>query len=162
MNKQELLTTIQAERDRLDELLTGLSEEELCQPALAGGWSIKDVIAHIAAWEHRCAFWIIDGLCHKTPELPQKGYTWDDIDLLNADTYLDYEDRTWESVWIEGCATYRHLFEFIENLSEDDIFNPDRFPWTEGKSLVPFIAANTYEHYREHAEQIRKEYYMTR
>jgi len=34
---------------------------------------------------------------------------------------------------------------------------PHRFAWTEGgTSLVTYVAANSYEHYHEHAEQIRE------
>lgn len=154
MNKAEILEAMNTERDHFYELLKPLSKEQICAPALAGGWSVKDVLAHLTAWEHRCAFWIIDGLCNKTPALPEEGYTWDEIDRLNHDTYLDYEDRSWESILNEAQAVHRHFYERLENIKEEDILSPDRFPWTEGKSLVPFIAAWTYDHFREHTAQV--------
>ena len=33
---------------------------------------------------------------------------------------------------------------------DDDLFNPQRFAWTEGKPFAEWIESNTYGHYAEH------------
>jgi hypothetical protein len=87
INKAEVLEAMQTEHTNLESLLTTLSDEQMCLPTLEGQRSIKDVLAHIADWELRCAGWIEAGLRGETPATPETGYTWEDIDRLNEHTF---------------------------------------------------------------------------
>src|SRR5947209_18735718 len=51
IEKAELLDNIQVEYNRLEGLLLPLSEEQMTIPHVNGPWSIKDNIAHLAAWQ---------------------------------------------------------------------------------------------------------------
>ncbi len=51
MEKTTLLENIQREHNQLVTLLTPLDEVLLCTSTLDGGWSIKDLMAHVSAWE---------------------------------------------------------------------------------------------------------------
>ena len=107
MDKAKVLETIQTERARLDGLLAQLSAEQMCQAALENQWSVKDVLAHIATWEHRCAGWIQSGLRGERPDKPEKGYTWVEIDKLNEKTYLENRDRSLDDVQSDSRLAYR-------------------------------------------------------
>ena len=50
MNKTDVLKTIQSAHTTLEELLAPLSETQFCTATLEGQRSIKDILAHIAAW----------------------------------------------------------------------------------------------------------------
>ena len=41
-------------------------------------------------------------------------------------------------------------------MTEDDLFDPQRFPWTKGQPLVDWVAGNTWEHYTEHLDWINQ------
>ncbi len=156
MDKANLLDTMQTERAKLDGLLATLSAEQICQTALENEWSVKDVLAHISTWERMCVDWIQAGLRGERPDKPEKGYTWEELDTFNEKTFLGNRERTLNDVQADSRLAYQQLLEQVQALSEDDITNPQRFPWTDGRGLVPFIAANSYEHYQEHFEQIHK------
>jgi uncharacterized protein (TIGR03083 family) len=47
MDRDEIWGTIDAERLRLADLLTQLSDEEWRQPSLCAGWTVRDVAAHL-------------------------------------------------------------------------------------------------------------------
>ena len=49
MTKDELIKQIETEWDNLQAALDGLTEEQMHQPGVVGEWSIKDILAHIAA-----------------------------------------------------------------------------------------------------------------
>jgi hypothetical protein len=155
MNKAELLAMIQSDRAQLDGLLATLSVEQMCQATLEHDWSVKDVLAHIAAWERRCVGWIQAGLHGEKPDIPEAVYTQEDVDKLNEKTFQDNRNRSLDDVQSEYRHSYQQILAQVHALSEDDITNPRRFSWTNGRTLVPYIAANTYEHYQEHIEQIR-------
>jgi uncharacterized damage-inducible protein DinB len=50
-NKAELLTLIEQSRQTLEEALNRLSEAQLTELKDAQGWSVKDHLTHLAAWE---------------------------------------------------------------------------------------------------------------
>ena len=94
MDKSHVLEEIQAGRAEFDALLTQLSDEQICDAALDGGRSVKDILSHIAAWERRCAGWIETTMRGEIPERPEPGITWDQIDDLNERDFLRTRDDT--------------------------------------------------------------------
>jgi len=50
LDKMQVLEAMRSERAYLESLIAPLSDEQLCLAALDGQRSIKDVLAHIAAW----------------------------------------------------------------------------------------------------------------
>jgi hypothetical protein len=51
MDKAQTLKTIRIEHANLESLVAPLSESQLGSATLEGQRSIKDILAHIAAWE---------------------------------------------------------------------------------------------------------------
>ncbi len=154
MNKAEVLENIKTERAHFESLLAPLSEEQMCQAVLEGHWSIKDILAHIVVWEQRCLGWIESSLHGGTPAIPEPGATWADLDRLNERDFLSNQNRPLQDVLADFHRSYQQFLEQIEALSEEDITVPQRFSWMHGESLIPAIAANSYDHYNEHGEQI--------
>ena len=52
-DKQRVLTMLREEFKSWEQLLASLSEEQITAPQLPANWSIKDVIAHLRAWQQR-------------------------------------------------------------------------------------------------------------
>lgn len=55
MSKAEFLGRVRAARQELNEAISGLSEDELTIEGAVGDWSVKDVLAHITAWQGEAA-----------------------------------------------------------------------------------------------------------
>ena len=49
-SKSELLERMRAGREEWDALVAQIPDSARTEPALAGGWSVKDLIAHVAAY----------------------------------------------------------------------------------------------------------------
>ena len=49
--KLELLERMRAGRDEWDALIARIPETTLTAPVLTGGWSVKNLVAHVAAYE---------------------------------------------------------------------------------------------------------------
>jgi uncharacterized damage-inducible protein DinB len=52
MPKDHLVTRLLAARARLEALIERIGEDHLDQPGVEGEWSVKDVIAHLMAYEY--------------------------------------------------------------------------------------------------------------
>lgn len=142
-------------RAEFDALLAQLSDEQMLDTTLDGGRSVKDVLSHIAVWERRCVGWIEISLHGETPERPEPGVTWDKIDDLNERDFLRTRDYTLQEVRDDYRRSYQQLFDLVKSMPEEDFGETHRFSWWEGQPISMVIAANSFEHYREHEEQIR-------
>src|SRR5215467_10152666 len=53
ISKKQLLAEMQSEQTAWLALLDEIGEENMTQPEVAGGWSIKDIVAHLTGWRRR-------------------------------------------------------------------------------------------------------------
>ena len=154
MNKTDVLNTIQSAHANLEELLAPLNESQLCTPTLEGQRSIKDILVHLGAWERLCAGWIEALLCSETPDMPGE-----DEDTINERIFQENRNRPLHEVQEDFHAAYQQFLRQVQALfqilPEEDLNDPNRFSWLEGHSLLALIAGNSYDHYQEHAEQVR-------
>jgi len=51
MEKQQLLETMKTTRADWETLLTKVGEARMTVAGVTGNWSVKDVVAHLTAWE---------------------------------------------------------------------------------------------------------------
>jgi hypothetical protein len=153
-SKREMLDLIRSERRELEAVLDELSEDRMVDPGLEGGWSVKDILAHITWWEQRMVGWLRGSYAGKTPERPAPGMTWDDLDSLNAQTYLENKDRGLGEVMTESRLSYREALAEVEKMTDADLLDGDRFEWRKGDPMWHMVAANTWWHYKEHREDI--------
>jgi len=158
MDTTTLLNTIQTEYAQLESLVAPLNETQLCTAPFEGGWSIRDIMAHIAVWEQICSGWLADCVRGVTPQPSER------IEVgVNDRIYRENRDRSLAEV--QELFHYAHQ-QFLhqvnlltQTLSEEDVNASHRFAWTEhwpGSSLLAVIADNSYEHYHDHAQQIRR------
>lgn len=158
MDKTTLLNTIQAERVQFEALIAPLGEAQLSSPTLEGEWSVKDIMAHVAAWEMICARWLEEFLRGETPRPSER------LDMESNDRiYHEYRDRSLAEVRQLFDTAYQRFLRQVNLLtaaySEEDLNAAHRFAWTESwpdLSLIAAIADNSYEHYQDHGEQIRR------
>ncbi len=147
MTKDELLASIKRDRATLDALVAPLDEAQMVAPALDGGWSVKDVLAHISAWEELCLKWLSAGRREEGP------FTQETIDAFNQSVYDANRDRPLDVILEASRRSYESMAEAVAALTDDLAAPP---AWAPGGPLGQIISANADEHYREHAEQIRR------
>ena len=158
MDKATLLNTIQTEHARFESLITPLNEAQLCTAIGDGEWSVKDIMAHIAVWEQICARWLEEFLRGVTPQPSER------LDMeANDRIYQEHRDSSLALVQELFHNAHQHFIHQVDllahQLSEEDLNASHRFAWTEswlGASLIAVIADNSYEHYSDHAQYIRR------
>ena len=157
MDKTSLMNMIQTEYAQFESLIAPLSEEQLCKVPFKGEWSIKDIMAHIAVWEHLCTKWLDECAHGETPHPSER------VDIESNDRiYRENRDRPLAAVqelFHQAHQQFLHQVDLLfQTLTEEDINASHRFAWTEswpGSSLLAVIADNSYEHYDDHTQQIR-------
>jgi uncharacterized protein (TIGR03083 family) len=112
---------------------------DLDRPGPDGGWSVKDVLGHIAYWEEYCL-----SRMHGAGASVSGG----DVDRINAEQVAARHDLPPEQVRADLERIHAELLNAIHDLSPDQL--------EEGTAPGGWIAANTWEHYDEHRDQIAR------
>ena len=70
-DKKQILTMLKEEFNRWENLLGGMSEEQITAPHLPSNLSIKDVIAHLRAWQQVSVARLEAALHNQQPAYPR-------------------------------------------------------------------------------------------
>jgi hypothetical protein len=156
--KEHILTALREQFDRWEELLAGLSEEQITAPHFDYDWSIKDMITHLWAWQQISIARMEAGLLNREPEFPKwvavlHGDWEENADRTNAWIYKTYHKRPWSEVYQNWREGFLRFLELGGPISEKDLLDGDRYPWLKGFSLA-FILLASYDHHQEHFEKL--------
>lgn len=156
-NKKQSLELLGDLFRRWEELLAGMSEEQITNPQLLSALSIKDEVAHLWAWQQRSVARIEAVLNHREPQYPEWPGTPNpdtgDVDQINAWIYETNRDKSWPNVHEDWREQFQRLLQLVEDVPEEDLVAPARYAWMEGYSLSATIEG-TYEHHEEHLNEL--------
>lgn len=148
-SKQELMDDIRAEHDSLCARLAEIPKARWREPGVWGdGWTLSDLVAHLAEWQHMFLGWYEDGRRGVTPEMPAPGFTWRETPRLNRAIWEKHRSRSHEAVRAEFDAGYRRIVRLVEALSPQKLLTPGYFAWTGRHPMTTYIGPNTASHYR--------------
>jgi hypothetical protein len=117
----------------------------MTKPGAVGGWSVKDLIAHVTWWEEEALAHLPVILAGGRP--PRYSVTYGGIDAFNAQMAEKKRDLPLAQALRERDETHRRLLAFLETVPEEHIARETRFRRR--------LRLDTYGHYRLHAEGIR-------
>lgn len=155
-----LMTRIEQAIQRVVQAIASLSPSQLAAPQLAGGRSVKDLLAHMAWWDQ----WLLytlppDPVMGQRPSAPplfdQIPPTNDWAEAMNAKVHAYNQTRTLAAIQAEFTATYPQLIQRVSRLSLDDLYNPTGLSAIIGQPVAPLVLG-IYEHYEEHAHELEQ------
>lgn len=155
-DKAELLDRIERARVSLDEVIARLGDTQLVTRGLDGRWSVKDHLAHLAAWELGIAALLQRRPRYAAMQLDEKTYLSTDADGLNEIIHQQNRGRSLGEVRLAFSEAQRELLTALGSLTDADLFEsyshyqPDEPGEDSGAPIVGWIAGNTHEHYDEH------------
>lgn len=156
--KGHILAALNEQFGQWQALLAGRGEARLCVPDADSGWSPKDDIAHLHAWQQRSLAYFDAARLGRAPEFPawQAGLDPEaaDVDALNAWLLAAYRDQPWEDVhraWQDG---FERLLAAAQDVSQRDLLDANGCPGLPGRSLAD-VLLGTYDHHQEHFEKLR-------
>jgi hypothetical protein len=162
-SKTELLERTRAGREEWEALLAQIPDSVRTEPALAGGWSVKDLIAHVAAFENWTAAQIRAANEGRAPTGKElygvEAVTVDpegwDLDRQNAAIYAQYKETPLAEVMTFSSQAFADLVAAVEGVAEEDFARTGAQSWTGGSTLLEVIPGQCYAHYEQHADDLR-------
>jgi len=150
MTKARLLDTLAAGRAEWEATLARVPADRLTDPGAGGGWSVKDIVAHIAWHEREIA------PVFATHALAGSDLWNRPLQERNEAIFNQNRDRLLDETLRDEAEAYATLWAALLPLTDSDLRDPTRYrnmprewqPW-------PLVAENTYEHYAAHLADIR-------
>ena len=158
LRKHELLNEIQLERSALDDTLALLTPRQMTRAGVTrGGWSVKDVLAHLIEWQQMNLDWYAAGLRGEKPAMPAPGFTLRELPRLNEMIYRKHHRRSLEAVLQDYRSYHDRIVALIEALPNSDLVTLGRFSWTGPSwTLSDYLRASTAAHYLWARTRIRR------
>lgn len=135
------------------ETIDGLAETDWHTPDVCGVWSVKDIIAHLASYEHALVDVLNSLLNDKpTPTLDRLGA---DHEQFNDAEVARRRDKTVAEVFTEYENTYAQTVALLAQIPPETRRQNGALPWYgQEYDLDDFIVYSFYGHKREHCAQI--------
>jgi len=154
--KNQIIEAAQKERIALEELLAGLTPEQMAEPGMIGEWAVKDVLSHLIEWEGMVTKWYEAGLKGKTPAVPSEEYNWGQLPQLNHAIFLKHRDKSLADIQKSFKASYKKIMKTLQPVPEKELFIRGHFTWTRNNTLAAYFVSSTSSHYRWARTVIRK------
>ncbi|REJ76367.1 MAG: DfsB family protein [Acidobacteria bacterium] len=148
-SKASFLNDVVREYESLCNRLHEIDSEKWEEAGLWGDdWTLKDLVAHLAEWQHMFLTWHRDGSEGRTPEMPAAGYKWNETPRLNRAIQRKHASKSREAVVEELDSGHTEILALVEKLTPAQLLEPGHFEWTRKYPLTTYLGPNTASHYR--------------
>jgi len=148
LTREEARESLARERRKLLAALDGLSEDEMARPGAVGRWSVRDVLAHILAWDEEAAT-RLELLAAGRPQDFARITNEEELEAWNASAHERYAGLALAEVMRRLEAVQGRILVGLDSLS-DERLGTDAGP-------VPvrhWLPECTYAHEEEHCADI--------
>lgn len=154
--KAALLAQNQESFDTLMQLVDSIAPTDQALAGVNGSWSVKDVLAHLVAWQDLLDGWYQQEQTGGQPHVPAQGYSWSQMSQLNEKIFREHRHDPSEHVRAELRRSHERLQKMVAAHSEEQLFAKQRYAWTGSTSMGSHIAGCSASHYQWAIELIRK------
>jgi hypothetical protein len=159
-NKAELMARIKQAWVTLEQTVGQLSNDQLTGPRDDSGWSVKDHLAHVTAWEQSLLALLEVRNRDAAVGLDVAHDEGMDVDDVNAIIFQRNRDRSLRDVLAALRQSHAQVLAALARLTDADLFKPYSHYQPDDQPLnatpvIGWIIGNTYEHYLEHDTWIR-------
>jgi hypothetical protein len=154
--KADLLADIERDWNTLQERLDQLTEADMTTLTNADGWTVKDHIAHLTAWERSVIYLLQGKPRHAGLGVPEAVYLSGSYDDINKVIFQQQKVQPLTAVIDHFHQTHRQLMDCLQPLTDADLqkpcrhYLPDEPGEGEGPPVINLIYGNTAHHFREH------------
>jgi len=153
--KEELLTDAAAARAKLERLLEEMPDAAKVHP-IVDGMSAKDFITHRTAWGRMMINWYNEAAAGGAPAVPAQGYTWAQLNELNAEIHTRFADTPLDEAEASFTRTNDELFELIGACTEVELFEKRFYSFTGTTDLAAYFTSATGGNYRSAYKHINR------
>jgi hypothetical protein len=156
--KSDLIEALDEAQQQLDAFLNTLTPEQLNNSQDGAGWTVKDHLAHLIAWQNG-----MTALLQFQPRWPAMGLTAEFVqqhegafDEMNHAIYEQHKDKPAETILALRQESDTAFRQTIDALSDEQLrrpyshYQPDEPGEDNGEPIMNWVAGNSALHIAEH------------
>ncbi|BBB47046.1 maleylpyruvate isomerase N-terminal domain-containing protein [Pelolinea submarina] len=151
----EMFDLLESIREELDDLVQSLTPEEKARRGSLQGWSAKDMLVHLAFWNHHFNRQLEQGFAGQP--IPKSG---DYLDQVNDGVLYEHLEQPFDEALADESAAYSQFRQIVAEVSPEDIQDSQKFEFLEGHSLLDralgtygyHTAAHISDYYIKHGQ----------
>lgn len=156
-SKDEWIASIETEHQRFVDLVETIPRDRYLEEGVWGdGWNIRDLLAHLTEWERMFLTWYRVGLVGGQPEMPAKGFKWNQTPELNRKIWEKFRLKPVDDARADFETSFEEIFSLAQELTAEELLTPGQFAWTGKNPLTTYLGANTTSHYRTAAKILKR------
>jgi hypothetical protein len=161
-NTNEFLDAMQRSRESLEHTIENRGQRELTELRDEGGWTVKDHLSHIAAWERGMIYLLQKRPRHEGMGVDETSYLELDADGINQIIFVHHKDLPLSDVMATFHDVHRDMLDLLSTLTWEDLqqtysyYAPDEPGEDSGDPVAYWVCGNTKGHFEEHREWIER------
>ncbi|MBC8170761.1 MAG: ClbS/DfsB family four-helix bundle protein [Anaerolineae bacterium] len=153
LTRAQILQRLQTEYEKLQQVLTRLTTDQMLHPNVVGVWSIKDIVAHLIHWAR---FPVKEIGYALRGEDPSPLHDTREDNLINREVVAVSQAKALEEVLANFAQAFVEVVHTVEHLPEAAFESNGRIETLLGDSVDGTLNNNTYDHWALHREQIER------
>ncbi len=161
ITKANFLKRLDDAWEKLNTFLNGLTESRMTEVKDADGWTVKDHLSHMAAWERSVVCFLQGKPGYEGLGVDEALYESGDLDETNAAIHREQEDVSLEDARRQLNKAHSQFLKQLEPLTDADLqkpfrpYRPDEQGEGEGPTLIYLLYGNSAGHFDEHVDWMR-------
>jgi len=156
---RRVLDSLRQELELWERHLAPVSDEDAAAPRLPNGWSVKDLMAHLAAWQQVTIARLEAARNGMPPHLPD----WlqggdpdsdDEVHRYNARIHERDRHRSWSDVHDAWRSGFERVLRLAAAIPAADLERPGRFAWLDGHRLLDVLDGTYRHHHDDHLPKL--------
>lgn len=162
--KSDLIDALNEAQEQLESFLNTLTTEQMTNAQDAAGWSVKDHLAHLIAWQNG-----MTALLQFQPRWPAMGLTDEfvqqhegDYDAINQRVITPYRDKPADTILALRMESDTQFRQTLDGLSDEQLrrpyshYQPNEPGEETDEPIMNWVAANSALHIIEHLPWMKR------
>ncbi|MCI8402719.1 MAG: ClbS/DfsB family four-helix bundle protein [Lachnospiraceae bacterium] len=157
--KTDLLTAAAANYEKLNALISGLSEKELMVPfsfvqnerRKEAHWkrdkNLRDVLIHLYEWHQLLLKWVRSNQNGDNKPFIPEPYNWKTYGNMNMEFWKKHQNTSLDHAKSLFGASHSEVMKLAESFSNEELFSKGVYPWVGGSALGSYFVSTTASHY---------------
>ena len=156
--KEDLLISAKENYEKLNELISKLSEKELNTPFdFSAGekkeahWkrdkNLRDILIHLHEWHMLILNWVNSNQNGEEKSFIPKPYNWKAYADMNVEFWKKHQNTPLEKATEMLNKSHNDVISLAEKFSNEELFSKNIFKWVGGSTLGSYFVSATSSHY---------------
>lgn len=173
-NKADLLQAAEMQFQKLQNLITSLSEQEqesdfsfdteFLAHQKEAHWqrdkNLRDVLIHLYEWHQLLLHWIGENQKGVSTSFLPAPYTWRTYGEMNIELWKKHQQTSLQKAKELLEKSHSQVMRLIERFSEEELFTKAYFSWTGTTSLGSYCISATSSHYDWAMKKLKKDSFL--